>query len=45
VQRVKTSGGDENIAPVEVKFVTDGNYTVSARLISANPRRTEEHAR
>jgi len=35
VQRVKTSGGDENIAPVEVKFVTGGNYAVSARVISA----------
>jgi hypothetical protein len=36
IQRLKTSGGDENIAPVEVKFVTGGNYTVSARLISAD---------
>ena len=35
VQRVKTSGGDQNTAPVEVKFVTGGNYFVSARLISA----------
>jgi hypothetical protein len=35
VQRVKTSGGDQNIAPVEVQFVTDGNYLVLARLISA----------
>jgi hypothetical protein len=35
VQRVKTSGGDQNIAPVEVQFVTGGNYSVSARLISA----------
>jgi IPT/TIG domain len=34
VQRLKTSGGDQNIAPVEVKFVTGGNYFVSARLIS-----------
>jgi hypothetical protein len=34
VQRLKTSGGDENIAPVEVQFVTGGNYSVSARLIS-----------
>lgn len=34
VQRLKTSGGDQNIAPVEVKFVTGGNYSVSARLIS-----------
>jgi hypothetical protein len=35
IQRVKTSGGDENIAAVEVKFVSGGNYSVSARLISA----------
>jgi hypothetical protein len=35
VQRVKTSGGEQNIAPVEVQFVTDGNYLVLARLISA----------
>ena len=37
VQRLKTSGGEENIAPVDVKFVTGGNYSVSARLISAIP--------
>jgi hypothetical protein len=36
VQRLKTSGGGENIAPVEVKFVTGGNYSVSARLISTD---------
>jgi hypothetical protein len=36
IQRLKTSGGDENIAPVEVKFVTGGNYSVSARLLSAD---------
>ncbi len=35
VQRVKTSGGEENIAPIEVKFVTGGNYSVSARLVSS----------
>jgi hypothetical protein len=35
IQRIKTSGGDENIAPVEVKFVSGGNYSVSARLIPA----------
>jgi hypothetical protein len=33
--RVTTSGGEENIAPVEVKFLTAGNYVVLARLISA----------
>ena len=34
--RLKTSGGVQNIAPVEVKFVTGGNYSVSARLLSAD---------
>jgi IPT/TIG domain len=34
VQRLKTSGGEENTAPVAVKFVTGGNYAVTARLIS-----------
>ena len=34
VQRLKTSGGEENIAPVEVRFLTGGNYAVSARLLS-----------
>jgi hypothetical protein len=56
VQRIKTSGGDDNAAQFEVKFVTGGNYSVSARLISgapgapgvalaADPRRTEKPAR
>lgn len=36
VQRVKTSGGELNVAPVDVQFVTDGNYSVSARLISSD---------
>jgi hypothetical protein len=39
VQRLKTSGGDENIAPIEVNFVTGGDYSVTARLISADNRR------
>ena len=34
LQRVQTSGGEENIAPVDVKFLTGGNYSVSARLVS-----------
>lgn len=38
VQRIKTSGGEENIAPIEVNFLTDGNYYVTARLISAENR-------
>jgi hypothetical protein len=39
VQRIKTSGGADNIAPVEVNFVTDGNYLVLARLISVDTHR------
>ena len=39
VQRLKTSGGEQNIAPIDVNFVTDGNYSVSARLISPGIRR------
>jgi len=35
VQRLETSGGEPNTAPIEVKFVTAGNYLVSARFISA----------
>jgi hypothetical protein len=37
VQHLKTSGGEENIAAVDVKFETGGNYSVSARLLSAIP--------
>jgi hypothetical protein len=36
VQRIKTSGGDENAAPVDVQFVSGGNYLVSARLLPAD---------
>src|ERR1700693_3065605 len=36
VQRLKTSGGDPNITPIEVKFVTGGNYSVSARLVPSD---------
>lgn len=35
VQRLETSGGEPNSAPIEVKFVTAGSYMVSARFISA----------
>ena len=38
VQRIKTTGGEENMATIEVNFVTDGNYFVSARLIFADNR-------
>ena len=42
IQRVGTSGGDENIAPVELKFLSSGDYTITARLVpgdSASPPR------
>jgi len=32
VQRLATSGGAENVAPVELKFLAAGNYTVTAKL-------------
>ena len=35
VQRLTTSGGEENTAPVELKFLTAGSYTVTARLLAA----------
>ena len=35
VQRLKSSGGEDNVAQVDVKFVTGGNYSISARLLSA----------
>jgi hypothetical protein len=33
VQRLTTSGGEQNTAPVEMKFLASGNYTLTARLI------------
>ncbi len=36
VQRVKTSGGNPNIAPVDARFLAGGDYSISARLISAD---------
>ena len=36
VQRLKTSGGDQNTVAIEVRFVTGGNYSVSAKFISAD---------
>lgn len=35
-QRVETSGGEENTAAVELKFLAAGNYAVTARLASAD---------
>jgi hypothetical protein len=37
VQRLRTSGGDQNVAPVDMKLLAPGNYVVTARLISAGP--------
>jgi len=36
VQRVGTSGGEQNIAPVEMKFLASGNYVVTARLVPSD---------
>jgi hypothetical protein len=33
IQSLVTSGGEENIAPVEVKFLAPGDYTITARLV------------
>jgi hypothetical protein len=33
LQRLGTSGGEENIAPVELKFLAAGNYVVTASLV------------
>ena len=32
LQRLGTSGGEQNIAPVELKFLASGNYVVTARI-------------
>jgi hypothetical protein len=40
LQRLVTSGGEQNVAPVELKFLASGDYTVTARLMptaSARP--------
>jgi hypothetical protein len=34
VQRLRTSGGEQNIAPVDMKLLAAGNYIVTARLVS-----------
>jgi len=33
VERVTTSGGERNAAEIEAKFLTSGDYTLTARLI------------
>jgi len=35
LQRLETSGGEPNVAPVGVRFLAAGSYLVSARLVSA----------
>jgi hypothetical protein len=37
VQRLRTTGGEDNVAPVDVKFISGGSYEVTARLLSAEP--------
>ena len=37
LQRLGTSGGEQNIAPVELKFLASGNYVVTARLAPSDP--------
>jgi len=34
ILRLPTSGGEDNIAPVFLKFLSSGNYTLTARLLS-----------
>ena len=34
ILRLATSGGEDNIAPVFLKFLSSGNYTLTARLLS-----------
>jgi len=36
VERVTTSGGEPNVAEIDTKFLASGDYTVAARLISAD---------
>jgi hypothetical protein len=44
VQRLKTSGGEQNSAAIDVKFVTGGNYSVTARLLSSDDSQPDLHA-
>jgi hypothetical protein len=36
VQRLTTSGGNQNIAQVDMKFLASGDYTVTAKLVPAD---------
>ena len=44
VQRLKTSGGEQNSAAIDVKFVTGGNYSVTARLLPAEDSQADLRA-
>jgi hypothetical protein len=41
LQRLGTSGGEENIAPVEMKFLASGNYVVTAWLAPGDAASSE----
>jgi hypothetical protein len=41
VQRLRTSGGEQNIASVDLRLLAAGNYVVTARLISAESESSE----
>jgi hypothetical protein len=41
LQRLGTSGGEENIAPVELKFLASGNYVVAAWLAPGDAASSE----
>jgi hypothetical protein len=38
--RLKTSGGEENTVPVELKFLSSGDYILTARLVEPDSRIT-----
>lgn len=44
VQRLRTSGGEDNTALVDVKFVTAGSYVISARLVSTGSKPADSDA-
>ena len=37
VQRLGTSGGEQNTVPVELKFLASGNYVITARVAPSDP--------
>lgn len=36
VQRLRTSGGEQNMVPVDLRLLAAGNYVVTAKLVSAD---------